>query len=556
MREKKVDERRGVHATLMDRLVSYFDPVAGARRLHARAVIGAMSGSHTGASKSRRSLAAWRPGGGSANAATLPDLPTLRERSSDLRRNAPLACGALNTVVTKVIGTGLSLKSRVDRAVLRMDEAAAEAWQDKTETEFRMWAEQAYHCDLTGTSNFYTLQGIAEMSCLERGDVFATLPVKRRPGCPYGLKINLIEADRCCNPNSAADTERLIAGIEYDADGLPLRYHFQRSHPGDLRVARREWDAVQAFGDRTQRRNVLHYYDVQRIGLGRGIPYLAPVIEPLKQLERYTEAEIMAAVVSGLFTVFIKTEAGEGPSPLESAVSGHTSTTGNANAKADDWNGELGSGIAVDLKPGEDIEAPNPGRPNQAFDPFVQAILRQIGVALELPFEVLIKHFTASYTAARAALLEAWLFIRKRRDRAATYFCDPIYHAWLDEAVALGRISAPGYFTDPLIRFAYRGAEWIGDGMGVLDPQREAAAAQARIDMEISTREKESLAYDGGDWRHNHAQRAKEERMRRESGLLPAPNAPAQNAAAPNVPGNTPPAQAPNDDETDDDTET
>jgi hypothetical protein len=32
----------------------------------------------------------------------------------------------------------------------------------------------------------------------------------------------------------------------------------------------------------------------------------------------------------------------------------------------------------------------------------VLAVLRQIGVALGLPFEVLVKHFKASYSAARA----------------------------------------------------------------------------------------------------------------------------------------------------------
>lgn len=551
MREKKQEPGRAMRATLVDRVVGYFDPVSGARRLQARAAMAVLGGGWGGASKSKRSLTAWLTRAGSANADTLPDLPTLRDRSSDLRRNSPLACGALNTVVTKVVGTGLSLKSRIDRSVLNLDEAAAEAWQDRTEAEFRMWAESAYHCDLTGTLNFYGLQALADMAALERGDVFATLPMKRRVGGAYALKVNLIEADRCCNPNSKQDTDRLIAGIEYDEDGLPLRYHFQRSHPGDLRNVKREWDAVQAFGTRTGRRQVLHYYDVARIGLGRGVPYLAPVIEPLKQLERYTEAEIMAAVVSGLFTVFIKTEGGA-PDPLQNAVSGATGS--NTTKEGENWNGELGNGLVVDLKPGEDIEAPNPGRPNSNFDPFVQAILRQIGVALELPFEVLIKHFTSSYTAARAALLEAWQFIRKRRDRLATYFCDPVYHAWLDEAVASGRISAPGYFADPLVRYAYQGTEWIGDAMGVLDPQRETAAARERIDLEISTREKESLAYDGGDWRQNHAQRAKEERMRRESGLASAPPAA---RPAPSAPGVAPPAPVqPEDDDTDDDTET
>ncbi len=46
--------------------------------------------------------------------------------------------------------------------------------------------------------------------------------------------------------------------------------------------------------------------DWERPGQRRGVPVLAPVIEALKQLGRYTDAELVAAVVSGLFTVFVK----------------------------------------------------------------------------------------------------------------------------------------------------------------------------------------------------------------------------------------------------------
>ena len=50
-----------------------------------------------------------RPLMAASDQVTLPDLPALRERSRDLIRNAPLATGAINTVVvTNVVGTGQS----------------------------------------------------------------------------------------------------------------------------------------------------------------------------------------------------------------------------------------------------------------------------------------------------------------------------------------------------------------------------------------------------------------------------------------------------------------
>ncbi len=174
-------------------------------------------------------------------------------------------------------------------------------------------------------------------------------------------------------------------------------------------------------------------------GQRRGVPVLAPVIEALKQLGRYTDAELVAAVVSGMFTVFIKTDAPDGPVG-ESGIPQYEQIDNH-----DDNTQEMGNGSIVSLGEGESIDTANPGRPNTAFDGFVVAICRQIGAALELPYELLVKHFTASYSASRAALLEAWKMFRMRRDWMVQSFCQPIYEEWLAEAVAKGRVIAPGF---------------------------------------------------------------------------------------------------------------
>ena len=78
-------------------------------------------GGYTGARKDRRQTSSWNTVDGSADNVTLPDLPELRQRSRDLLRNAPLACGAVSTVVTNVVGTGLKVQSHLDREVLNPD---------------------------------------------------------------------------------------------------------------------------------------------------------------------------------------------------------------------------------------------------------------------------------------------------------------------------------------------------------------------------------------------------------------------------------------------------
>lgn len=513
----------GERSNVVDRVVAWINPERGVRRLKARTQL-ALAGAYTGASRSKRSLSSWKPSGGSADADLLPDLPDLRERSRDLLRNTPLAGGAVNTVATNVVGTGLMLKSRVDRDTLKWSEDQAQAWQVLTEREFALWAESTW-CDATRTQNFYGLQDLALRSALENGDVFALLPFLPRKGALYDLRVQLVEADRVSNKDGQRDTSTMAGGVELDEVGAPVRYWMLNKHPGDIDGVVRRWTAYEAFGSRTGRRNVLHLYTKLRVGQTRGVPYLAPVIELLKQMSRYTEAEISAAVLASMIAIVFKTE-GEGPTPLESAVNGQT--PGTSDPAQSGWDGTMTPGLAVEMGLNESVSSMSPTRPNAGFDPFMQALLRQVGVLLELPFEVLVKHFTASYSAARAALLEAWKFYRKRRDWLAETFCAPVYEAWMEEAVAKGRIAAPGFFADPAMRRAYLGADWLGDGPGMLNPKDEAEAAQLRVEMGLSTLDEEIAGYDGGRFADKHSQRAKEHKARKEAGLVEEQPKPAQ----------------------------
>lgn len=498
-----------INPTLIDRVVNYFSPQAGNARFQARAVQ-AYSGSYNGASRSKRSLSKWFTRGGSADADLNADLPTLRNRSRDLYRNDGIARGAINSTVTNVVGTGLAPQPAIWADVLGMTDDEVDAWQRDTLREFTLWAEKPEACDLTGIQNFYGLQDLAFRSVLINGDHGVLLPERERKGVAYKLKLQMIEADRICNKNGTSDSKEISAGIQLDDDGMPVGYWVMTRHPGDG-IAERNWQYVSRYGSKTGRRNMLHLYERLRSDQRRGEPYLAPIIELLKQLSRYTEAELMAAVISGMFTVFVTTDPANGDDDVGDEAPEYA----------------LGNGAIITGMPGDKPEIINPGRPNALFDPFVEAISKQIGIALEIPKEVLFKHFTSSYTAARASLLDAWRFYRKRRSWLAAQFCQPIYETWLDEAVASGRIYAPGYFADPLIRAAYQACVWVGDAPGAIDPLKEAQADKENLAIGKTTLSKVTMAYDGSDWRDNHRQQVKEKQARERDGLLiesgPAP---------------------------------
>lgn len=467
--------------------------------------MGALMGGYAGASN-KRSLASWKTPSFDADSALEYDLPKLRDRSSDLIRNNPLAAGVINTKVTSVVGSGLKLKSAVKREFLSISDEEADKWESVAEFEFNILAKSL---DISGVSTFAGLQDLAFRSTLEKGDTFSLLVDKERKTLPYRLAVQMIEAERVCNERKKRNTLTLVDGIEKGEFNSPTKYHIIVSHPGStVSVKKTKWQKVDAL-DKNGRAQVLHLFKPLRPGQSRGVPDLAPVIDSLKQLGRYTEAELMAAVIGGMFSVFIKTEDEDGQ--LQQLGESPTSS---------EQNYELGAGAIVGLGVNESIEVANPGRPNQAFDPFVLAILRQVGAALELPYEILIKHFTSSYSASRAALIEAWRFFMARRQWLAERFCQPIYEAFVDEAVALGRLHAPGYFSDPFIRAAYLGSEWVGQSAGNLDPLKAAKSDDLLNKMGVKTLDQITKETTGGDWSDNHRQLMKERAARSNGGLI------------------------------------
>lgn len=364
------------------------------------------------------------------------------------------------------------------------------------------------------------------MSWLMNGDACVLLEYERPTrALPYGLRIHLIESDRVSTPHStgnnvylyatAPDTKnRIFNGVEVDSNNRVVAYHICSTYPNSNLYARKEWKRVKAFGDKTGIPNVLMIYETERAEQYRGVPYLAPVIESLKQLTRYSEAEMMAAVINGFFTVFVKSEKGTSEMGFTGVVDEEERLTD------DDVNYELGPGMVNMLASGESIEIADAKRPSSNFDAFTTSLAKYIGAALEIPVEILVKHFSSSYSASRAALLEAWKAFRMKRSWMAADLCQPVYEIFLTEAIAGGRLKAPGFFLDPLIRMAYCGAQWNGPAQGMIDPVKEVNAAEKRINIGISTRQRETIEMTGGDFDSNVMQLARENQLMKTAGLL------------------------------------
>jgi capsid protein len=243
---------------------------------------------------------------------------------------------------------------------------------------------------------------------------------------------------------------------------------------------------------------VLHIMESERPGQRRGVPILAPVMERLKQLSRYSDAEIMAAVVSAFFTAAITSERG-------ADAAGRCPRRASRSPTGSDGN-QVPARQRRDRRPAPARSSSRSTRPPQRR---LRAVrdrgLPQIGAGLGMPLRAAgdaVHRELLGVAAARSS--RPGSASRSAGAHGDARFCQPIYEQWLEEAVARGYIRRPGFFADPLVRAAWCGAEWHGPTQGQLDPTKEVEAAEKRVAGGFSTRTRETAELTGGNWERNH----------------------------------------------------
>jgi capsid protein len=125
--------------------------------------------------------------------------------------------------------------------------------------------------------------------------------------------------------------------------------------------------------------------------------------------------------------------------------------------------------------------ANNPARPNTNAVGFIESALKKIGSALGVPFEMLLSHYTTSFTSARAARIEFWKTVLVWRSWLTENFLRVWYEEFLTDAVIAGRVNAPGFFESETLRRAWSGANWFGPSLGQINEKVETDAIQTVI---------------------------------------------------------------------------
>ena len=481
--------------------IDVFIGILSPRRAHLRRAYRLASkyafSSYRGA-ENNRLRSDWIPGGGSADEDLLAELPDLRERSRELNRNDANAAAITTTMTTNVVGTGIKPQSRVDRENLGIDDKIAEKFQKRAE---RCWQRWLPYADSTERMNFYEIQHLVDRQILENGEAII-LPLRLKDkNRPYMLALEVIEADRLATPSDKRGDKSIRDGVEIGDRGQPIAYWIRKTHPGDMTLRLRTPNADKFTRIPAKNKlgmpNILHLYWVLRPGQTRGVPFFAPVMTMFKDLASYMEATLVTARIAACFSVFI--EKGD-------SYSGAYNAADKTNASGQRIQ-EIEPGMIEYLAQGEKASSLKPEQPTGTFEPFVGRMLKTIGAALGLPYELVTKDFTkTTYSSARAALLEARRYFMSRQVFHERRFGQPIWEMLLEEAYLRNELPVKNFYEK---RLDWTRARWISPGWSYIDPLKEAKATKEAMDMGISSLADEASAQ-GKDWEEILEQKARE----------------------------------------------
>ncbi len=480
---------------LPDRVVGWFNPTRGARRILAREIM-AIGGAYQAAERTRL-----RSDWNVLSEGPTPDkwtLDTIRDRSRQAGRNDPIANGAIDTLCVNVTGQGLRPQSAINAARAGISETMARDLQEAAEWAFKKWAENA---DIAGRLDFDDLQFLALTRIIEDGEVLVNLPWSTDKWRHYKRATELIEADRLVPP-----MDRLVEapnGIRIGKQGEALSYFIRKSLTSGetTEVAARDADG---------RPRILHIYPARRAGQTRGLPWFTPILTYLKDLGAYIEAEIVTARVAACLAVFITKD---DPIAAAGAMGSSTETSTGARVQT------IEPAQISYLKHGENIQVVDPRGPGKSFNDFTVQMLRMIGTSLGIPYEILTKDFSkTNYSSARAALLEGRRNFIRWRKWLSKKLCQPIWETVIEEAYLRGDFKAPNFYGR---RYEYTRTRWIGAGWGWVDPVKEVDSSRMAIDYGLSTWAEEA-AGQGRDWEEILEQRRLETPLEKEVGIMAA----------------------------------
>lgn len=428
----------------------------------------------------------------------------IAERANDIAANNAHGASLVDSIVMNSVHTGLWPQSTPNWKRLGISESQARDIAEVMEWEFEQFARTSDASAVsaeTATCNFYGQQFQNLYSMVVNGE-FVNLPMMLDdPSRRYSLALQVVDPVRMRTPMALIGTPDVRDGVRLGNRGQAVGYLLADPDDGkffsslDLRHFR---EITPCSGHRP---NIIHRFHKKSPEQVRGMSILAPAMKFFRDMNDYLDFELVGAIIAASFPVFIEKTSG-----FDAIDQFGTPATVTDPTRYQ----EVQPGVMYG-NPGEKPNILSNPRPGGSFGVFVETVLRAVGAAAGMPYEVIAKDFSkTNYSSARAALEEAWRVFGLYQDWMVTYFCQVIYSMVFEEAWLRGYIKlpagAPDFYT---ARAEWTAASWIVPERTNLDPVKEITAAILAKNNHMGT-DAEFAAKRGKDWEAQYEQRARE----------------------------------------------
>lgn len=444
--------------------------------------------------RGHRQMASWNPRIGQVDREALGSRDQIVARARDLIRNNPVISGGLDRRTEAVVGSRIRLLAQPDFEAMGIGWKRAAQLVLQIESQFRVWDRDSRRlCDAERSQTFGMMTETAYRHWFVDGEALAYVEMRDR-GSAYKTCVRLIDPDRLQNPDGRADETLLdngnhvIGGVEIDPDGVAVAYHIRVNHPDSAAPMTSMKDTVRiAREDRDGRPRMIHAFKRGRAQQRRGISDLVASMRKIRMLDKYDDAELELALLRATRAPYVKTEAptDEVREALSQAPTGDVGI-----GLAEQWFDYRGENpLVIDgigftpLFPTEEIGFAKAEGPPAHYKEFRAEGLRSIASDFGLSHQQLAQNWEdVNYSSARTLLNEIWRGLLDDRWVFTQMFCGQVYAAWLQEAVAIGKVKIPG---GPVNFFRYRAeltmSDWLGPGRGRIDPKKEADASDLNL---------------------------------------------------------------------------
>lgn len=450
------------------------------------------------ASKSRR-MGGFDPAKKHINKAIEECGDTIVARSRWLYDNESLYGSATEEWVSAAVSDGIKPYPRI------------EGFQEEKKKLLDLWWQWVDEADYDEDASFYGLQATIAREVFLTGECFVRLhyvDLYGRSGVPLQLQVYPTEMlDLSYNGPAEIESNYIRMGIEFNASGKRVAYHFWKHHPYDDCSASTVFESQERI--RVPAEMVLHIKERRIAGQLRGSPKITRSMTKIFQLESYDDAELDRKRTAALFAAFVKDN-----SPNVAKLSDNR----DKNDVEEEYEAPaIAPGASLYLGENKEVTFSNPVEVGGSYEAFQFRNILKICSALNMPYAVVTGDVTrGNFSNVRTSIIQFRRHVKQWREHIIAFqFNRIVWERFVEMAVLSGRVHLPGWEENPL---PWLQCESFAPPLEMIDPNKDISAEKEEIRAGLKTR-RMALAERGFDIDSIHAELEEERTDARTRGL-------------------------------------